>query len=138
LFDTNVVLDALLDREPWSNEAKLLWRAHLNGQLDAHFTATALTDVFYVARKIGGRDQAWNAVRACLDQLGIISVGANELRAAAGLAGNDFEDNVLMACAAAASLDAIITRDASGLAGSPVEVLTPAGALNRLGAAASD
>lgn len=27
LFDTNVILDALLDRQPWSTDAKALWQA---------------------------------------------------------------------------------------------------------------
>ncbi len=35
LFDTNVVLDVLLDRPPWSTDAKALWQAHANNQLAA-------------------------------------------------------------------------------------------------------
>ena len=45
LLDTNVILDALLDRQPWAAEAKTIWAAHLEGQLAAHVTTTSLTDV---------------------------------------------------------------------------------------------
>jgi predicted nucleic acid-binding protein len=48
LLDTNVILDALLDRQPWSADAKALWQAHLNNQFAAHVTATSLTDIFHV------------------------------------------------------------------------------------------
>jgi hypothetical protein len=48
------------------------------------------------------------------------------------LPGNDFEDNVQIACAVIAGLDAIVTRDPKGFAGSPVLVLTPAELLARL------
>lgn len=125
LLDTNVVLDALFDRQPWSVHARAIWQAHLNNQVAAHISATALTDIFYIARRHADRDQAWLAIRACLDQLYIISVGINELQAAAAKEGHDFEDSLQVACAVAANLDAIITRDSSGFADSSVEVVEP-------------
>lgn len=51
LLDTNVVLDALLNRQPWNVQAGAIWKAHLDDQIAAHMTATAVTDVFYVARR---------------------------------------------------------------------------------------
>ena len=76
LLDTNVVLDALLNRQPWNTRARAIWQAHLDNQIAAHITATSATDVFYVARRHAGREQAWLAIRACLDQLYLIAVGA--------------------------------------------------------------
>jgi hypothetical protein len=69
--------------------------------------------------------RAWEAVGACLDQLYILPVGVHELLAATAGAGNDFEDNLQVACAVIARLDAIITRDPKGFAGSPVSALAP-------------
>ena len=132
LLDTNVVLDVLLDRHPWNDQAKAIWQTHLQNQIAAHMTATSVTDVFYVARRLVGRNQAWQAIRACLDQLYIIAVGATELQAAATLGGRDFEDGLQIACAAVAGLDLIVTRDPAGFAGSAVEVIAPADLLNRL------
>jgi len=48
------------------------------------------------------------------------------------MAGSDLEDNVSMACALAAGLDAIVTRDPKGFAGSPIPVLSPTELLARL------
>ena len=42
------------------------------------------------------------------------------------LIGSDFEDNLHVACAVQARLDAIVTRNRKDFAGSPVPVLTPA------------
>ncbi len=125
LLDTNVILDALLDRQPWSTDAKSLWQAHLNSQFAAHVTATSLTDIFYISRRHAGRDRAWLAIQACLDQLYVISVGFNELQVAATLGGSDFEDNLQIACAITAQLDVIVTRDSSGFATSSIPILTP-------------
>jgi len=132
LFDTNVILDALLDRQPFCTDAKALWQAHLNNQFAAHITATSLTDIFYISRRHAGRDRAWQAVGACLDQLYVISVGFNELQIATTLGDSDFEDNLQIACAMSAQLDVVITRNPSGFATSRIPVLTPQQMLSRL------
>jgi len=134
LLDTNIVLDALLNRQPWNAQARAIWQAHLDNQIAAYITATAVTDVFYVARRHAGLDQAWHAIRACLDQLYLIAVGGTELQAAANLGGCDFEDGLQIACAAAAKIDVIVTRDPDGFVGSAVEAIEPANLLSRLAA----
>ena len=132
LLDTNVILDALLDRQPWAAEAKTIWAAHLEGQLAAHVTATSLTDVFYVSRRIAGRSKAWQAVRACLDQLYVIPVGLSELLAATSREIGDFEDNLQMALASSTQVNAIVTRDSSGFSTSTVRVQSPAQFIDEL------
>jgi predicted nucleic acid-binding protein len=132
LLDTNIVLDVLLDRQPWSNQASKVWHAHLANQIAAHITATTITDVFYVARRHAGREQAKRAIHACLDQLYIIAVGAAELQSAATLGGPDFEDCLQISCAMAANLDVIVTRDPHGFVSSEVDAIEPEKLLNQL------
>lgn len=36
LLDTNVILDIFLDREPFVNDAGLIWKAHEEGRLTAY------------------------------------------------------------------------------------------------------
>lgn len=132
LLDTNVILDALLERSPWETDAGAIMQADLDGQFVAYVTATSLTDIFYVTRRQAGRERAWELVQATLNQLSIISVGGDELEAAVMLEGNDFEDNLQIACAMSLQLDFIVTRDSSGFTGSPMPVLTPQQLLSRL------
>lgn len=51
------------------------------------------------------------------------------------MAGSDFEDNVVIAAAVTASLDAIVTRNVTDFAHSPVPVWQPAELLKRLASA---
>ena len=51
LVDTNIVLDFLLQREPFFQDADLLFQVIDTGQIVGHVTATTLTDIFYIARK---------------------------------------------------------------------------------------
>ena len=125
LLDTNVILDVLLDRTPWSTDAVVLWQAKLDGRFAAYVTATSLTDIFYIIRRYAGREKAWQAVQSILDQLSVIPVGINELRLATTLDGNDFEDNLQIACAISRQLDSIVTRNLTGFPRNDIPILTP-------------
>jgi predicted nucleic acid-binding protein len=125
LLDTNVVLDVLLSREPWLDDAQALWLAADNGELSAYLSATSLTDIYYVARRLADVLRARDAIKLCLDAFEILAVDRAALERAQPLTGPDFEDNVQIASAEAAGLDAIVTRDMAGFADSTVAVLSP-------------
>lgn len=78
-------------------------------------TASSLTDIFYVARRITDISQAQQAVRICLQAFEICPVDRRGLELALTLPGSDFEDNLQIASALLSGLDAIVTRDPSGL-----------------------
>lgn len=132
LFDTNVVLDALLKRAPWDADSAACWQAGDDGKILACLTASTLTDIFYIARKQKGPDAARKAVRLCLDAFAICAIDRRALEEAIDLSGNDFEDNLQIACANLAGLDAIVTRDKDGFRDSLIPVLTPAELLTEL------
>jgi predicted nucleic acid-binding protein len=51
LVDTNVVLDAIANREPFSNNAKKIINLILENKLEGFITANSTTDIYYIARK---------------------------------------------------------------------------------------
>jgi predicted nucleic acid-binding protein len=132
LLDTNVVLDVLLRRSPWLTEAESIWQASQDGRLETCITASALIDIYYITRKLVGGTQARQVVRDCLDALTILPVDEAALEQAYETGTADLEDALQIACAARASLDAIITRDPAGFAGSPIAVLSPTELTTRL------
>jgi predicted nucleic acid-binding protein len=48
LVDTNILLDFLLQREPFFQDAELLFDAIDRGLVIGCVTATTLTDIFYI------------------------------------------------------------------------------------------
>jgi predicted nucleic acid-binding protein len=138
LLDTNVILDLMLERDPWRAEAEAIAQAGADGHLQAHVCASAITDIFYISRRLVGAERARTIVRACLDRLRVMSVTRDMLDAAERRAGSDFEDDLQIVCATVARLEAIVTRDPKGFSGSPVPVLTPAELLARLPRAVGD
>lgn len=133
LVDTNVILDVLLNREPWVNQAYAVWKAQDQGHLVGYISATTMTDIFYVARRMSGIDTARKAVRLCLETFEICTVDRKTLEYAEKIHGNDFEDNIQIACAYITELNAIVTRDVKGFRNSSVPALTPAEVLEQLG-----
>jgi predicted nucleic acid-binding protein len=56
LIDTNVVLDLLLEREPFVETAIALFDQIEQGNLEGAIAATTITNIFYIIRKAEGRE----------------------------------------------------------------------------------
>lgn len=126
LLDINVILDLILNRSPWASDAAAIWAAHTQSRVDVFLAAFSLPTILYIVRRQAGLSPARAAVRDCLATLLIVPVDRRTLELAQGLPNADYEDNVQMAYAILANLDAIVTRNPSGFAGAPIPVLAPA------------
>lgn len=134
LFDTNVLLDALLAREPFVKDAAFLLEAIGSGQIEGFMSATTVTDVHYlVGRQTRSPETAITSVTKLLELMEICTVDRNVLEQAITLEFADFEDAVQVACAMALGLDAIVTRDVDGFRDSPISVHSPEELSNYLG-----
>jgi predicted nucleic acid-binding protein len=133
LLDMNVLLDVLLARPPWLADAGRVWDAHRNGQIVAGIAAFTVPTVFYVVRRQTDLNRAHDAVRIALHTFEIVAVSRTSLDLARTYSGNDFEDNLQLACAIESKMDALVTRDPAGFPGAPIPILTPADLLARLG-----
>ena len=133
LFDTNVLLDAVLAREPFVEDAAFLLEAVEAGQVEGVISATTLTDIHYVVkRQTKNAEIALDTVIKLLTLMEIGSVDRRVLEQAVVLNLSDFEDAVQVACALSTRLEAIATRDKTGFAASPVLVLSPEELKHRL------
>lgn len=133
VFDTNVVLDVLLSREPWRTQAEPLWMAADAGRLQVYFLASSVTDVFYITRKVAGWSTARKALDECFARLHIIAVDEPLLVQAASLAMQDFEDALQVVAVAASNSVGIVTRDAIAASTWPVRVFSPQDLISMLG-----
>lgn len=125
LVDTNIVLDFLLQREPFFQEAELLFQAIDVGEIVGYITATTLTDIFYISRKhTRNLKQARQAVSEILTAMVICPVDRGVLESAFDSGLTDFEDAVQIFSAVNQGLDAIVTRDSQGFLNSPILVLS--------------
>jgi predicted nucleic acid-binding protein len=138
LFDTNVVLDVLLAREPHAGPAVALFALVERGILRGLLGSTAVTTVHYLAEKHAGRVAARDHVRTLLGLFDVAGVTKDTLLEALDSSFADFEDAVLYHAATASDVDGVVTRDRAGFRESQLPVFSPTELLAALDASDSD
>ncbi len=131
LIDTNIVLDFLQEREPFVEDAVMLFARIDAGEVEGFIAATTITNIYYIVRRAAGVMVAQDAIAQVLTDLHICAVDRTILEQAIALNFQDFEDAVQYACGMAHGVDAIVTRDASGFVNAGIPVMSP-GELNKI------
>lgn len=125
LLDTNIVLDLILEREGFVEDAEAIFLAQAQGRLSAYISAITPGTAYYVARRTKGSADARNAVAGVLKITRVCAVNHSVLQTAVGLPLADYEDAIQLVSALAEQLDAIVTRDPNDFKGSPIPVFSP-------------
>jgi predicted nucleic acid-binding protein len=126
LVDANVLLDALLAREPHVEAAAKLVALVDNGKIEGHVCATAVTTLHYVGAKALGQKEVRVHLRTLLDVFEVAAVDRDVLERALNADGfTDYEDAVVHEAAHAAGCAAIVTRDATGFTNATIPVFLP-------------
>jgi predicted nucleic acid-binding protein len=124
-FDTNVVLDLLLDREPFSLDAARSLSMVESGRIEGWLCATTVTTLHYLIRKSVGARNALDSISLLLSLFEIAPVSKTVLEGALRLRFNNFEDAVLHEAARYSNADVIVTRNTSDFKNSSVPVQLP-------------
>ena len=132
LLDTNVILDFLLDREPFSEAAAGMWQVLQQGRAEGYVSPITPVNVFYIARKMKGADYARQLIIGLLAVCPACPLDDSSMQSALKLPLADYEDAVQLAGALAYQLDATITRDPDDFAGATLPIYSPADFLTRL------
>lgn len=125
LFDTTVVLDGLLERVPFVEDAVLLIDAVVRHEITGILCATILTTNDCIIGRERAVAGARNTIGQLLEVYEIAPVGRNVLESASASAFLDFEDAVLHAAVQTTSANTFVTRDTSGFSATTIPVYTP-------------
>ena len=126
LFDTNVVLDVLLARDPHATVAARLLSLVDDKTIQGAVCATTVTTVAYVATKAVGARRATRLLRQVLDLFAVAAVDREVLEAALRLDVGDVEDAVVHEAARAWGAAGIVTRNGRDFARASLPVFDPA------------
>ena len=125
LFDTNIVLDALLDREPFGRQAIQLFNAIEEGRIQGFLCANSVTTVFYLMQKGAGRQKACRLIRLLLELFDITPVTRGVIEDALDLPFEDFEDGVIYQAAVNVNADGIVTRNRKDFTHAKIAIYSP-------------
>lgn len=127
LFDTNVVLDVLLARQPFAAHSNACFLQVEDGHLRGFLGATTVTTLDYLLSDALSASASANRLHMgrLLKLFDVASVNRAVLTAALESKQKDYEDAVLAEAARAAGVQAIITRNAKDFVGCGLNVYTP-------------
>ena len=125
MFDTNVVLDLLLDREPFVKEAKILISKVEQGEFVGLLCATTITTIHYLLLKSNGKEGSTEIIQSLLKLFEVASVTRVVLQDALEVNDKDYEDAVLYKSAYHAGANMIVTRDRKGFSKADIPVMNP-------------
>ena len=126
LFDTNVILDVLQNRQPHAQAATQLVARIERKEITGYVCATTITTIFYLASKAIGAGTAKEKIKLLLELFEVTQVDKTVLLSAMQAGFSDFEDAVLYKAAQHASVDCIVTRNIKDFKQSKLPVYLPA------------
>lgn len=127
LFDTNIILDVLLDRQPFSEGAAQLMSMVESSEMQGFLCATTVTTIHYLMAKSLGAKSAIKHIRLLLSLFEIAPVNRVVVENALECNFSDYEDAVIVEAARHAGLEYIITRNIKDFKKSSMPVYTPSG-----------
>lgn len=126
LIDTNIVLDLIQSREPFSENASKIINSCVKKENEGYISAHSLSDIFFILRKDKTVEERKSLILNLCSFFTVIPEDKNFYTAVCqNNDWNDLEDGLQMKCADFENLDYIVTRDAGkGFNNSPVKVIS--------------
>lgn len=132
LIDTNIILDLIQSREPFSENASKIINSCVKKENEGYISAHSLSDIFFILRKDKTVEERKALILNLCSFFTVIPEDKNFYTAVCQNNNwNDLEDGLQMKCADFEKLDYIVTRDAGkGFNNSPVKVISAEEFLN--------
>jgi len=125
VFDTNIVLDVLLIREPYAQMSINLFDAVVSKEIEGYLCATTVTTIDYLVSKRQDKQRARELVRRLLELFSVTEVNEAVLAKAVDSDFSDFEDAVLYQASCYAGVDSIVTRNSKDFKTALLPIYSP-------------
>nr|WP_242038265.1 PIN domain-containing protein [Chroococcidiopsis sp. [FACHB-1243]] len=125
MFDSDVLLDVLAQRQPFVVASARALNMVTQPQVQGYVSGHAVTNIFYILRRHVGSEAARELLSRLLQHIQVVSVTDEVIRSALQSSITDFEDAVTSEAASAAGVEIIVTRNTSDFAASSVPAVMP-------------
>lgn len=126
VLDTNVIIDFLTDRKPFSTESAKLFSLAEKGKLKLYVTAVSFNNLYNVLKKILSHKETMQVLRELSDLMHTIDTPKEAATLALKSDFKDFEDAIQKFSALSFSkVDAFITRNVKDYKSSDLLIMTP-------------
>ena len=125
MFDTNVILDVMLLREPFYKSSAFLLAEVERKNIEGFVCSTTITTIHYLVEKTKGRKTALSQIDNLLKIFRITQVDKPCLESALKSKFKDFEDAVLNESAVREGVEGIVTRNENDFKQSKLNIYNP-------------
>ena len=125
LFDTNIILDVALKRDPYFESAMQLFNLIDHNIISASITASTITDIYYISKKEKGHAIAIQFISNIIEIVDVLRIDKSVIENALIVNFKDFEDAIQVSSAEMNDLNAIITRNKKDFESAQVSIYTP-------------
>lgn len=126
LIDTNILIDYIMNREPYAEIASEIVMMCAEKKIDGCIAAHSVPNIFFILRKSLSPHDRRNILKSLFTIFSVESIDREKLLSA--LDNNDFadfEDSLQEECAITFSADYIITRNEKDFEKSRITAVTP-------------
>lgn len=126
LIDTNVVLDYILNREPYSESARKIVAACEKRKISGCIAEHTVSNMFFILRKVYTIAERKEILLAVCTLFDVECVDTGKIQnALKNDEFDDFEDCLQMECAKEYHADYIVTRNVADFSGSDIPCVEP-------------
>jgi predicted nucleic acid-binding protein len=125
LFDTNIILDIALKRDPHFDASSKVFLKIDNSDFFGFVTATTITDIYYISKRVKGHQITINFISDLIQIIDVIGVNKETIIQSLNSPLLDFEDAVQSVSAKLSNMEYIITRNIKDFNNSDIKAITP-------------
>ncbi len=125
-IDTNVIIDFLADRKPYSEYAEILFQLAKDKRINIYVAAISFNNTYYILRQVTSHTRALKLISEFEEYVKIQETNTIILKKAMKSGFNDFEDAIQYYSAKQLNkIDIITTRNLKDFKKSEIPVLSP-------------
>ena len=124
-IDSDVLLDLLLDREPFSEDTAILIEKSIESQVKLFTSILSIANMHYIIGRLETKNRADSKIEKVLKIISIENSGQAVIDKASKSKFKDFEDSIQNFCAVEASHEILITRNTKDYKESELSIFTP-------------
>jgi len=125
-FDTDVIIDFLTDRKPFSLESAKIFSLIDQKKIKGCVSSLSFSNLYYVLRKFGTHKKVISSLQELFELVDILKVDSDTVKSALASDFKDFEDSIqYFAAQEYKKVDCIITKNIKDYKDSSLPVMTP-------------
>ncbi len=125
-IDTDVIIDFLVDRKPFSTEAAVLFSLIDQNKLKGFVSSLCFSNLYYILRKVGSHKKVIKSLQDLSDLVEILEVDSGIIKSALSSEFKNFEDAIqYYSSMKFKNIECIITRNIKDYKNISIPIMTP-------------